>query len=181
MKPNKPRYNFDLDFTTNSTSYYETLEKLNQYLKALSNRLGDVENHIQDLLIDWVEDGTLKVLFEDLRGDQGPKGDKGDKGDQGVRGPSGPIGPAGERGEQGVQGVQGTEGAKGDRGIQGIQGIKGDKGEKGDRGDSGVTAPISGMFTLSGDSEGNLFVDYVDNQQPPQFEVDSNGDIYYLI
>lgn len=58
----------------------------------------------------------------------------------------------------------------------------GEKGEKGDRGDSGITVPISGLFTLSGDEEGNLWAYYADGDNPPQFEYDEEtGDIYYII
>lgn len=58
----------------------------------------------------------------------------------------------------------------------------GEKGEKGDRGDSGITVPISGLFTLSGDEEGNLWAYYADGDNPPQFEHDEEtGDIYYII
>ena len=58
----------------------------------------------------------------------------------------------------------------------------GEKGEKGDRGDSGITVPISGLFTLSGDVEGNLWAYYADGDNPPQFEHDEEtGDIYYII
>lgn len=58
----------------------------------------------------------------------------------------------------------------------------GEKGEKGDRGDSGITVPISGLFTLSGDEEGNLWAYYADGDNPPRFEHDEEtGDIYYII
>ena len=58
----------------------------------------------------------------------------------------------------------------------------GEKGEKGDRGDSGITVPISGLFTLSGDEEGNLWAYYADWDNPPQFEHDEETvDIYYII
>ena len=58
----------------------------------------------------------------------------------------------------------------------------GEKGEKGDRGDSGITVPISGLFTLSGDEEGNLWAYYADGDNPPKFEHDEEtGDIYYII
>ena len=77
-------------------------------------------------------------------------------------------------------GPQGIQGPKGDNGDKGDKGDKGDPGEKGDRGDSGVTVPINGMFTLSGDAGGNLWAYYVDDTTPPQFEVDEEGNIYYL-
>lgn len=72
------------------------------------------------------------------------------------------------------------DGEKGDTGPQGPQGIQGPKGDKGDRGDSGVTVPISGLFTLSGDEDGNLWAYYADGSTPPQFETDESGNIYYI-
>ena len=62
------------------------------------------------------------------------KGDKGDKGDTGATGPQGP---------------------KGDTGATGPQGPQGDQGPKGEQGESGITVPISGMFTLAGDANGD--------------------------
>lgn len=47
------------------------------------------------------------------------------------------------------------------------------------KGDSGVMAPASGFFALWVDSEtGNLYCDYTDEDTPPQFELDENGDLY---
>ena len=77
-------------------------------------------------------------------------------------------------------GPPGPQGPKGDSGEKGEKGEKGDTGEKGERGDSGVTVPINGLFTLSGDAEGNLWAYYADGTTPPQFEVDEEGNIYYL-
>lgn len=51
----------------------------------------------------------------------------------------------------------------------------------GERGDSGVITPITGTFTLSGDAEGNLWGYYLEESVPPQFEVDSDGNIYLII
>ena len=87
------------------------------------------------------------------------KGDKGDKGDTGATGPQGP---------------------KGDTGDVGPQGPQGDQGPKGDQGESGITVPISGMFTLSGDENGDLWAYYTDGSVPPEFEVDENNNIYYI-
>lgn len=87
------------------------------------------------------------------------KGDKGDKGDTGATGPQGP---------------------KGDTGAVGPQGPQGDQGPKGDQGESGITVPISGMFTLSGDENGDLWAYYTDGSIPPEFEVDENNNIYYI-
>ena len=76
----------------------------------------------------------------------------------------------------------GATGATGPQGPQGEPGEKGEQGEKGERGDSGITVPASGLFTLSGDEEGNLWAYYADGDDPPQFEHDEEtGDIYYII
>lgn len=56
----------------------------------------------------------------------------------------------------------------------------GKQGEKGDRGDSGVVTPTNGFFTLAGDADGNLYAYYNDEDNPPVFEVDENGNIYYI-
>lgn len=76
---------------------------------------------------------------------------------------------------------KGEKGDTGPQGEQGPQGIQGPKGDKGDRGDSGITVPISGIFTLSGDEDGNLWAYYADGSAPPEFEVTEDGDIYYII
>lgn len=139
-----------------------------------------------------------------IQGPQGERGEKGEKGDQGPVGATGAIGPKGDTGATGAAGKDGATGAtgsagpqgpKGDKGdtgatgavgaqgAQGIQGVKGDpgpKGEKGDKGDSGITVPINGLYTLSGDSDGNLWCYYADGTTAPKFEVDSNGNIYYI-
>ena len=81
---------------------------------------------------------------------------------------------------KGPQGPKGDRGATGPQGPQGIQGAKGDPGPKGDKGDSGITVPINGLYTLSGDSDGNLWCYYAGGTTAPKFEVDSNGNIYYI-
>ena len=140
-----------------------------------------------------------------LKGSKGDKGDKGDRGDRGDPGMSpshswnGTVltvttasgtssvdlkGERGERGEQGVQGIQGERGERGfqgERGLQGVMGERGDRGEKGDPGESGVTAPVSGFFTLSVDSEGNLYAHTADNGNAPEFEYDeTTGNLYFV-
>ena len=77
-------------------------------------------------------------------------------------------------------GPPGIQGPKGDKGDKEDKGDKGDPGEKGDRGDSGVTVSINGLFTLSGDAEGNLWAYYADGADAPQFSTDDNGNIYYI-
>lgn len=80
----------------------------------------------------------------------------------------------------GPPGIQGPQGERGEKGEKGEKGDKGDKGEKGDTGASGITVPSSGMFTLSGDTEGNLWAYYNDSDTAPTFETDTDGNIYYI-
>lgn len=80
----------------------------------------------------------------------------------------------------GPPGIQGSQGERGEKGEKGEKGDKGDKGEKGDTGASGITVPVSGMFTLSGDTEGNLWAYYNDADTAPTFETDTDGNIYYI-
>lgn len=126
--------------------------------------------HAEDLVED-VADKINSGYFTGPEGVQGQKGDKGDKGDTGAQGATGATGATGPKGDAGERGPQGLQGPKGD---------KGDKGDKGNPGDSGVTIPINGLYTLSGDSDGNLWCYYTDGTTAPQFEVDSDGNIYYI-
>lgn len=61
--------------------------------------------------------------------------------------------------------------------------FKGDKGDKGDTGESGITASSVGLFTLSVDSDGNLYAwsnDQYDPDIADGFNYDSNtGNLYY--
>jgi hypothetical protein len=85
------------------------------------------------------------------------------------------------RGQQGIQGVQGKQGEIGPQGLQGIQGVQGIQGEKGDSGESGITTPISGFFTMSVDSKGNLYANHSDGDYPPEFEYDTEtGNLYFI-
>ncbi len=121
------------------------------------------------------------------QGEQGPTGATGATGPQGEQGPMGPAGPQGEQGPTGAtgtvgpQGPQGLPGATGPQGAQGIQGAKGEKGDKGDRGDSGVVTPISGLYALTGDEDGNLYAVYADGDEPPEFETDEEGNVYVVL
>lgn len=55
------------------------------------------------------EDGqTVKLRFENLKGDKGDKGDAGPQGDKGKTGPAGPVGPQGAKGDPG-EGVTDTD------------------------------------------------------------------------
>lgn len=52
---------------------------------------------------------------------------------------------------------------------------------QGAQGDGGVTAPSSGFFTLWIEADtGDLYCDYAGDETPPQFEMDSNGDLYVV-
>ena len=112
-------------------------------------------------------------------GPQGPKGATGATGAQGIQGATGATGATGAKGATGPAGPQGVKGPQGERGPQGIQGPKGEKGE---RGDSGVTAPLSGFFSLSVDSDGNLYAYAADGASAPPFSYDAaTGELYYEI
>lgn len=71
-------------------------------------------------------------------------------------------------------------GEQGAVGPCGAQGIEGPEGKQGPPGESGVTTPASGWFTLAGDADGNLWAYYNDTDAPPKFEVDADGNIYYI-
>jgi hypothetical protein len=110
---------------------------------------------------------------------QGPKGATGATGPQGPKGETGATGATGAKGATGATGPQGVKGEQGERGPQGIQGPKG---EKGDRGDSGVTVPLSGFFSLTVDSDGNLWSHVADGAAAPPLSYDSTtGELYYEI
>lgn len=135
-----------------------------------------------------------------VKGEQGPMGPQGpvgatgaagSTGPQGPKGATGATGPQGEKGDTGVTGATGAKGAtgptgpqgvKGEQGERGPQGIQGPKGEKGERGDSGVTVPLSGFFSLTVDSDGNLWSHVVDGAAAPPLSYDpSTGELYYEI
>lgn len=53
---------------------------------------------------------------------------------------------------------------------------------KGDKGASGVQAATAGMFTLEVEENGDLYVNFVDQGEAPQFEYEPDtGDLYYII
>ena len=57
----------------------------------------------------------------------------------------------------------------------------GGQGGRGERGDSGVTAPLSGFFTLTVDEDGNLYALTADGDNAPVFEYDEEtGDLYFV-
>ena len=115
-------------------------------------------------------------------GAAGPQGPKGATGATGPQGPQGPAGAAGAAGAKGATGATGPQGVKGEQGERGPQGIQGPQGEKGDRGDSGVTAPLSGFFSLTVDADGNLWSHVADGGAAPPLSYDpSTGELYYEI
>lgn len=62
-----------------------------------------------------------------------------------------------------------------------FNGKDGVAGPQGPQGESGISILSSGMFTLSVDTEGNLWAYYSDDDFPPQFDYDQEtGDLYYI-
>ena len=60
-------------------------------------------------------------------------------------------------------------------------GRDGDKGDKGDTG-STVSVPVSGLFNMGVDADGNLWVYHSDSDKIPEFQYDSStGNLYYII
>lgn len=115
-------------------------------------------------------------------GAAGPQGPKGATGATGPQGPQGPAGATGAAGAKGATGATGPQGVKGEQGERGPQGIQGPQGEKGERGDSGVTAPLSGFFSLAVDADGNLWSHVADGGAAPPLSYDpSTGELYYEI
>lgn len=59
----------------------------------------------------------------------------------------------------------------------------GREGEKGDKGDPGstITVPVSGLFNMGVDPDGNLWVYHSDSDEVPDFEYDrESGNLYYV-
>lgn len=81
----------------------------------------------------------------------------------------------------GPQGEQGSKGDKGEKGDKGDKGDTGEKGEKGDTGESGITAPVSGFFTLSVDADGNLWSYSADGSTSPDFEYEADTGNLYIV
>lgn len=64
--------------------------------------------------------------------------------------------------------------------TNGRDGEKGEKGEKGDTG-STISVPVSGLFNMGVDLDGNLWVYHSDSDKVPEFQYDSStGNLYYL-
>lgn len=85
------------------------------------------------------------------------------------------TGPQGPQGEQGPRGVQGIQGIQGSRGPQGPQGPKGDAGE------SGILTEFEGLYALTVDGNGDLWVHTDAGVTPPKFSLDNDGNIYLEI
>lgn len=134
-------------------------------------------------IADSIQNKIETGYFTGATGPQGKKGDTGAAGPAGKDGKDGATGATGSRGETGPVGATGPVGPKGDTGPQGPQGIQGETGAtgaQGPQGESGVVVPINGLYSLSGDSDGNLWCYYSDSATPPSFEVDNSGNIYYI-
>lgn len=115
-------------------------------------------------------------------GATGPQGPKGVTGSTGPQGPKGETGATGATGAKGATGPTGPQGVKGEQGERGPQGIQGPQGPKGERGDSGVTVPLSGFFSLTVDSNGDLWSHVADGAAAPPLSYNpSTGELYYEI
>jgi hypothetical protein len=114
-------------------------------------------------------------------GATGPQGPAGPEGIQGPQGPAGVPGPAGAQGPQGPAGATGPQGPAGPAGPAGAQGPQGIQGPAGPAGENGITAPVSGFFTLAVDSNGDLYVYSAEEGAVPTFEYDTEtGNIYVV-
>lgn len=61
-----PTYPDDADYTTNAPSYYDALARFSESLRLLTERMKDVEQRFKDLILEWLEDGTLAGLLEQV-------------------------------------------------------------------------------------------------------------------
>ena len=84
QSPQNPYYDFDTDYTTNSSSYYDYLAKLKPLIKILAERIYDydkelakrfeewdkrIENlpdELKRMFLEWVDDGTLARILAQL-------------------------------------------------------------------------------------------------------------------
>lgn len=151
------------DYGAAEAQRQKDFEQMQEESKAATQAADDIADTLEEKL----EAGEFK----------GEKGDVGPRGEQGLQGPEGPQGVIGATGAQGPQGEKGDTGPQG---PQGPQGIPGPQGPEGPQGESGITTQISGLFTLSGDADGNLWAYHADSDEPPQFDVDEDGNIYYI-
>lgn len=82
-----------------------------------------------------------------------------------------------DRGEKGERGLQGIKGNRGDKGEKGNKGDKGDKGDKGERGINGFVVPSDGFYSFDVDENGDLWVHYPDENNPPDISLNENGEL----
>ena len=62
------------------------------------------------------------------------------------------------------------------------KGKKEKRGEKGEKGDSGVVSEVDlGFFAMQIEDDGNLYIVTPDEQEPPAFSIDENGDLIYTV
>lgn len=66
FRSRKPYYEDDTDYTTNSPSYYQALARFTEALRNLTDRMNDVEQRFEDLMIKWLDDGTLAGILEQV-------------------------------------------------------------------------------------------------------------------
>lgn len=165
-------------FVSGDTKRMATFEDMQENIESIT---GEIEEEYLEAIRKATQDAVdIKDYIEwklnrgDFIGAVGPVGPPGAAGVDGVQGPKGDTGPQGPQGPQGLQGPQGPQGP------QGIQGSIGPQGPKGEPGENGVMVPINGFISLSVDSNGDLYVHYSDNENVPEFELDGDGNIYYI-
>ncbi len=90
------------------------------------------------------------------------------------------ISDRGEKGAQGPQGPCGVRGEQGEKGEKGEKGDKGERGEKGEQGVNGVVVPSDGFFSFDVDENGNLWVHYPDENNPPDISLNKNGELIII-
>lgn len=87
------------------------------------------------------------------------------------------ISDRGERGQTGNQGPQGVRGERGEKGDKGEKGDRGEKGDKGERGLSSAVVPSNGFYTFSVDDNGDLWLHYPDEQNPPEASLNEKDEL----
>ena len=84
QSPQNPYYDFDTDYTTNSSSYYDYLAKLKPLIQILAERIYDYDkelakrfeewdknleelpDELKRMFLEWVDDGTLARILAQL-------------------------------------------------------------------------------------------------------------------
>lgn len=82
-----------------------------------------------------------------------------------------------DRGEKGERGLQGLKGERGDKGDRGEKGDKGEKGDRGEQGINGIVVPTDGFYSFDVDENGDLWVHYPDENNPPDISLNKNGEL----